>query len=39
MNHKDYVFISLEQGAKKASGVANDFLIKAKSAMGLIYRD
>ena len=39
MNHKDYVFTSLEQGAKKASGVANDFLFKAKSAMGLIYRD
>tara|TARA_Y100000817_G_scaffold37554_1_gene25876 strand:+ start:1085 stop:2086 length:1002 start_codon:yes stop_codon:yes gene_type:complete len=39
MNHKDYVFTSLDEGAKKASGVANDFLFKAKSAMGLIYRD
>ena len=39
MNHKDYVFTSLDEGAKKASGGANDFLFKAKSAMGLIYRD
>ena len=39
MNHKDYVFTSLDEGAKKATGVANDFLFKAKSAMGLIYRD
>ena len=39
MNHKDYVFTSLDEGAKKARGVANDFLFKAKSAMGLIYRD
>lgn len=37
-NHKDYVFKSLDQGATKASIVANEYLGKARSAMGLNYK-
>ena len=38
LNHKDYVFNSLNQGAKKAGEVADEFLSKARSAMGLNYK-
>ena len=37
-NHKDYVFKSLDQAATKASIVANEYLGKARSAMGLNYK-
>jgi len=39
MNHEDYVFESLDKGAKKARKVAGEFLSKAKSAMGLRYNN
>ena len=38
-NNMDYVFNSLDNGAKKASIVADEFLSKAKSSMGLHYKN
>ena len=34
-NHKDFVFDSLKSGAAKASLVGDDYLNKARNAMGL----
>ena len=38
-SHMDYVFNCLDAGAKKASNVADEYLLKAKSAMGLNYKN
>ena len=38
-SHMDYVFNSLDVGAKKAGNVADEFLSRAKSAMGLNYKN
>jgi len=37
MNHKDYVVTSLKEGASRASSVADKYLQKARTAMGLDY--
>jgi tryptophanyl-tRNA synthetase len=37
-SHMDYVFNCLDVGAEKASNVADEYLSKAKSAMGLHYK-
>ena len=38
-SHMDYVFNCLDAGAKKAGNVADDYLLRAKSAMGLNYKN
>ena len=38
-SHMDYVFNCLDAGAKKASNVADEYLLRAKSAMGLNYKN
>ena len=38
-SHMDYVFNSLDVGAKKAGNVADEYLLRAKSAMGLNYKN
>ena len=35
--HKDFVLNSLKEGASKASAVADNYLFKARQAMGLHY--
>ena len=36
--HKDYVIKKLDEGSQKATIIADSFLDKARSAMGLNYR-
>ena len=36
-DHKDFVLNSLKEGASKAGAVADDYLLKARDAMGLHY--